>query len=139
VPQDLLLFHDTIERNVTLGDREISRDRVEEALKAAGIWEFVRSLPEGVDTMVGERGGRLSGGQRQRIAIARALVGQPQMLVLDEATTALDPQTEQAICASLAALKGKVTILAISHQMAMRGVADRIYEMRNGTLVSSTS
>jgi ATP-binding cassette subfamily C protein len=134
VPQDLLLFHDTILRNVTLGDEKVSREEVEKALKAAGAWSFVSSLPDGMDTPVGERGGKFSGGQRQRIAIARALVGDPRVLVLDEATTALDPETEAAICQSLVALKGRVTILAISHQTAMREVADQAFEMTGGTV-----
>jgi len=134
VPQDLLLFHDSILRNVTLGNEEIDRAEVERALRAAGAWRFVTTLPEGMDTVVGERGGRLSGGQRQRIAIARALVGKPQVLVLDEATTALDPDTEAEICQSLLALRGKVAILAISHQPAMREVADVSYEVNYGTL-----
>jgi ATP-binding cassette subfamily C protein len=134
VPQDLLLFHDSILKNVTLGAEGASRDEVERALTAAGAWEFVSSLPEGMDTVVGERGGRLSGGQRQRIAIARALVGEPDVLVLDEATTALDPETEAEICQALVALKGKVTILAISHQPALRNVADFSYEVNGGDL-----
>ena len=131
VPQDLLLFHDTIERNVSLGDESIGREQVEHALREAGAWEFVSRLPGGMDQLVGERGSLLSGGQRQRIAIARALVGEPRLLVLDEATTALDPATEAAICDTLARLKGRVTILSISHQHAMRRVADTVYELEN--------
>jgi ATP-binding cassette subfamily C protein len=138
VPQDLLLFHDTILKNVTLGDEAVDRAEVERALRAAGAWDFVGSLPQGMDTVVGERGGRLSGGQRQRIAIARALVGQPQVLILDEATTALDPATEAEICQSLLALRGKVTILAISHQPAMRRVADLSFEVNRGSLRPAT-
>jgi len=131
VPQDLLLFHDTIERNVSLGDESIGREQVERALREAGAWDFVSRLPAGIDQLVGERGSLLSGGQRQRIAIARALVGEPRLLVLDEATTALDPATEAAICDTLARLKGRVTILSISHQHAMRRVADTVYELEN--------
>ena len=131
VPQDLLLFHDSILRNVSLGDESIDRGQVEQALKDAGAWEFVSSLADGMDQIVGERGSLLSGGQRQRIAIARALVGGPRLLVLDEATTALDPVTEAAICQTLASLKGRVTILSISHQHAMRRVADVAYELEN--------
>jgi len=131
VPQDLLLFHDSILRNVSLGDESIERDQVEQALKDAGVWEFVSELPDGMDQVVGERGSLLSGGQRQRIAVARALVGDPQLLVLDEATTALDPVTEAAICQTLARLRGRVTILSISHQDAMRQVADTVYELGN--------
>ena len=129
VPQDLLLFHDTIHRNVTLGDESITREEAERALQDAGAWDFVESLPAGLEELVGERGTLLSGGQRQRIAIARALVGGRGLLVLDEATTALDPVTEASICDTLAQLKGRVTILSISHQQAMRNVADVVYEL----------
>jgi len=135
VPQDLLLFHDSIRRNVTLGNEDVPDSAVERALKGAGAWEFVAGLPDGLDQYVGERGAMLSGGQRQRIAIARALVEGPRLLILDEATTALDPETEQEICRTLVKLKDEVTILAISHQMAMRNVADVVYEVANGRVV----
>lgn len=134
VPQDLLLFHDSIRRNVTLGNEDISDEDVKWALQGAGAQDFVAALPDGLDQLVGERGARLSGGQRQRIAIARALAERPRLLVLDEATTALDPDTEAAICETLAQLKGEVTILSISHQTAMRRVADRIYEVGEGSV-----
>ena len=134
VPQEMFLFHDTVYENVTLGDSSISRERVVEALRAADAWSFVSELPDQLDTVLGERGSRLSGGQRQRIAIARALVGEPFLLVLDEVTTALDPDTEQEICRTLRALNG-VTILAISHQQAMREVADYVLEIEAGRRV----
>jgi ATP-binding cassette, subfamily C, bacterial len=132
VPQEMFLFHDTVRQNLTLGDREITDDAVFEALDAAGAREFVDCLPEGLDTVMGERGSRLSGGQRQRIAIARALVRRPRLLVLDEVTTALDPKTEAAICETLVGLRGRVTILSISHQPAMREVADIAYAVHQG-------
>ena len=134
VPQEMLLFHDSIRRNVTLGDEEISREAILAALEAAGAGDFVRRLPEGIDTVIGERGAKLSGGQRQRIAIARALVRQPTLLVLDEVTTALDPATEAAICATLRDLPGRPTILSISHQPAMTRVADLVYRLEGGTV-----
>jgi ATP-binding cassette subfamily C protein len=124
VPQELLLFHDSILQNVRLGNESIPREAVQRALESAGAWGFVQALPGGMDWAVGERGSMLSGGQRQRIAIARALVEEPRLLILDEATTALDPETEAGICKTLESLKGRVTILAISHQSAMREVAD---------------
>ena len=132
VPQEMLLFHDTIRENVTLGSRGFGRNDVESALKAAGAWEFVSRLPDGMDQVVGERGATLSGGQRQRIAIARALLGRPRLLILDEATTALDPGTEARICETLLELRGRTTIVAISHQEALRAAADRIYVVSGG-------
>ena len=132
VPQETLLLHDTVSVNVTLGDTEITTDQVESALRAAGAWEFVQTLQHGVDSIVGERGHKLSGGQRQRIAIARALVHQPKLLILDEATTALDPVNEAAICKTLGQLRGELTILAISHQPAILDVAERAYRLEDG-------
>ena len=135
VPQENLLLHDTLLANVTLGDTRFSETDVEEALRAAGAWDFVADLSEGMHTLVGERGVRFSGGQRQRIMIARALVHRPRLLVLDEATSALDPDSEAAICATLKALGGRITVLAISHQSALVEAADRIYRLRDGTAV----
>jgi ATP-binding cassette subfamily C protein len=132
VPQDTVLLHDTIANNVTLGDPELTRTDAEDALRAAGIWPHVCGLPEGIDTVVGERGGKLSGGQRQRVAIARALAHAPRLLILDEATSALDPETEAAICRTLEALRGKLTIIAISHQSPLVEVADRVYRIDGG-------
>ena len=133
VPQDTFLFHDTIMANVTLGDREISRAQVERAIRRAEAWDFVAALPEGIDSVVGERGARLSGGERQRIAIARALIRDPALLILDEATTALDPETEAGIVATVRRLTGKVTVLSISHQPAMMRAADDVYRLENGS------
>ena len=135
VPQDTLLLHDTVFVNVTLGDTELTTDQVESALRAAGAWEFVQTLADGVNTIVGERGHKLSGGQRQRIAIARAIVHQPKLLILDEATTALDPLNEAAICETLGKLRGELTILAISHQPAILDVAERAYRLEDGNVV----
>ena len=132
VPQDTVLLHDSILHNVTLGDPARSAADAERALRAAGIWEFVASLPQGLHTLVGERGGKLSGGQRQRVAIARALVNQPRLLILDEATSALDPASEQEVCQTLAGLKGELTILAISHDSALVEIADRVYQLHGG-------
>jgi ATP-binding cassette subfamily C protein len=134
VPQENLLMHDTILKNVTLGEASIGEMEVETALRAAGAWEFVQDAPGRIHTIVGERGSMLSGGQRQRIAIARALVKHPRLLILDEATTALDPKTEKEICTTLAQLKGEITILAISHQAALLETADRAYRVQEGTV-----
>ena len=135
VPQETLLLHDSILINVTLGDPDISEQEAEAALRKAEIWEFVQTRPKGIHSSVGQRGLMLSGGQRQRIAIARALVRQPELLVLDEATTALDPENEAAICETLRKLRGEITILAISHQPAVLEVADRAYSVQDGKVV----
>lgn len=134
VPQENLLMHDTILKNVTLGEATVGEPEVESALRAAGAWDFVQHTPKGVHTVVGERGSLISGGQRQRIAIARALVKGPKLLILDEATTALDPKTEKEICATLQKLKGTITILAISHQPALVECADWAYRLKKRTL-----
>jgi ATP-binding cassette subfamily C protein len=134
VPQDLFLFHGDLATNVSLRDPAITEGDIEMALRAAGAWEFISELPEGIHTMVGERGLRLSGGQRQRIAIARALVRRPMLLILDEATTALDPATEAAICDSLRRIGNNTTVLAISHQPAITRIADKVYRIIDGRM-----
>jgi ATP-binding cassette subfamily C protein len=132
VPQEMFLINDTIRVNVTLGEDGLGDAEVEAALRAAGAWEFILKLPDGVDTRVGERGAMISGGQRQRIAIARALIHKPALLVLDEATTALDPETEASLWKTMLELRGTVTILAVSHQTQLANIADRIYRVENG-------
>jgi ATP-binding cassette, subfamily C, bacterial len=134
VPQEMLLFHESVLHNVSLGDASVDRGQVEAALRAAGAWDFVARLPEGLDTVIGERGAKLSGGQRQRISIARALVRNPRLLILDEATTALDPETEAEICAVLRGLRERVTIIAISHQRAITEAADVTYLLEDRRL-----
>ena len=132
VPQEVVLFHDTVRVNVTFGDDSISDEEVERALRAAGVWDVVRALPGGIEASVGERGSRLSGGERARVGLARALAGRPKLLILDEATAALDPETERIVLSTLEALRGDVTVLAISHQPALRDVADRVYRIQAG-------
>ncbi len=132
VPQETLLLYDSVLINVTLGDPGLGEKEVEDALRAAGAWEFVLEMPQGISSTVGERGGLLSGGQRQRIAIARALVHKPKLLILDEPTSALDPESEAAICETLSQLRGRITILAISHQPTILNVADRAYNLYDG-------
>jgi ATP-binding cassette subfamily C protein len=132
VPQEMFLLNDSVRINVTLGEEGLDEAQVEKALRRAGAWDFVSGLPEGIETLVGERGAFLSGGQRQRIAIARALVHEPSLLVLDEATTALDPETERIVWQAMTDLRGQVTILAVSHQTALAQIADRIYRIEGG-------
>lgn len=132
VPQETLLLHDTVMVNVTLGDPAFDERDAERALRDAGAWAFVAEMPDGIHTVVGERGGRLSGGQRQRITIARALIHKPQLMILDEATSALDPATEAEICQTMRQLRGRLTILSISHQNALLDAADRAYRLKDG-------
>jgi ATP-binding cassette subfamily C protein len=135
VPQDTVLLHDSVRLNVTLGDPSLNEEDVVHALRAAGAWDFVSAMPQGMDSSVGERGGKLSGGQRQRIAVARALVQRPRLLILDEATSALDPESEVAIGRTLQELSGNLTIIAISHQPALAKSADRAYRLQDGKAV----
>lgn len=126
VPQEPILFNATIAQNVSLGEADLGAAGIEDALRLAGAWEFVAAMPQGMNSLAGERGQALSGGQRQRIAIARALYRRPRLLILDEATSALDPEAEAAICETLSALKTKVTMLAISHQPAITTISDQV-------------
>ena len=137
IPQETILLHDTVLNNVTLGDPDLSTADVEDALRAAGAWEFVKSMPQAMQSLVGERGGKLSGGQRQRIAIARAMVHKPKLLILDEATSGLDPESETAVCDTLQKLRGELTILAISHQSAIVKIADKAYRIQNGKILQT--
>jgi len=132
VPQDLPMLHDSVRRNVTLGDPSLDDAAVEAALRLAGAWEFVRALPEGLDASVGERGALVSGGQRQRISIARALVHEPLLLIFDEATAALDAESEAAVWQTVASLRGRATVVAISHHPALASVADVVYRIADG-------
>ncbi len=133
VPQELSLLHASLRDNIALGNAELSDDDIFEALRLADAEDFVNSLPEGLDSNTGEMGGRLSGGQRQRIALARALVGRPKLLILDEVTSALDPETEASICRNALSLAGEFTIIAITHRPAWSRIADRLYKIENGS------
>jgi ATP-binding cassette subfamily C protein len=132
VSQDTILLHDTVMSNILVGEPSLTVDDAERALRQAGAWDFVSALPEGLQTIVGERGGLLSGGQRQRIAIARALAHNPEFLILDEPTSALDPESEQTICETLQKLSKNLTIIAVSHQPAVINAADRVFILSNG-------
>lgn len=132
VPQELVLIDSSIMENVTLGDPAIIDRDVWEALRLAGIADFVRTLPEGLESRVGTMGLKLSGGQRQRLSLARALVLRPKLIILDEVTSALDAETEAAICDNIVGLSGKHTIIAITHRSRWLEIADRIYSFSNG-------
>ena len=132
VPQEPLLLHDSIFSNIVMGDERLTRDDAERALRDAGAWSFVEERPEGMDAPVGERGAMLSGGQRQRVALARALVRQPVLLVLDEVTANLDAETESAIFDTLRRLRGRVTVLFVSHRTTVVDAADRVIRLDNG-------
>ena len=134
IPQTIFMIDSTIRKNVAFGiaDEDIDDERVWAVLKEAQLDEFVRSLPEGLDTGIGERGIRLSGGQRQRIGIARALFEDPEVLVLDEATSALDNDTEAAIMESINRLHGKKTLIIIAHRLQTIEKCDIVYRVENG-------
>jgi ABC-type multidrug transport system fused ATPase/permease subunit len=138
VPQTIFLLDDTVRRNVAFGlpDRDIDDARIRRALDAAQLGGLIASLPEGIDTEVGERGLRLSGGERQRIAIARALYHDPDVLVFDEATSALDAATEEALSGAITALAGRKTILLIAHRLTTVRRCDRLVVVDAGRLVS---
>ncbi|MGH9225945.1 MAG: ABC transporter transmembrane domain-containing protein [Acidimicrobiales bacterium] len=135
VLQESLLFNTTIRENIRMGRLDASDEEIEAAAQAAEIEAVIKALPEGYDTLVGERGGRLSGGQRQRIAIARAIVRNPAVLVLDEATSALDPGTEGAVEATIERLAADRTVVAVTHKLASVVGYDRIFVFHQGRLV----
>lgn len=135
VPQETFFFHASIRENLLVARPDADPQALAEALARAGAAEFVAALPDGLDTVVGERGFRLSGGQRQRLAIARALLRDPAVVVLDEATSALDPETERAVRDSLRALTGGRTTLVISHRLATVADSDRIVVLEGGRVV----
>ena len=137
VPQHIFLSDGTIISNVAFGvlEHEIDRARVEYALRIAQLEAFIKTLPEGLDTKVGERGVRISGGQRQRIGIARALYRNPEILILDEASSALDGHTESQLYAALKNLKDRMTIILVTHRLATLEHADLIYVLERGKIV----
>lgn len=134
IPQSIFMIDSTIRKNVAFGyaDEDIDDEKVWRALKEAQLDEFVRGLPEGLDTSIGERGIRISGGQRQRIGIARALFEDPEVLVLDEATSALDNETEAAIMDSINRLHGKKTLIIIAHRLQTIEKCDMVYRVEKG-------
>lgn len=137
VPQNVYLIDDTIRNNIAFGipEQEIQDEAVWKALKQAKLDEYIRKLPLGLDTVVGERGIKFSGGQRQRIAIARTMYYDPEILVLDEATSALDNETEREVMESIDSLQGEKTLIIIAHRLSTIQKCDKIYEVINGGIV----
>ena len=137
VSQDTFAFNQSILENIRYGHPQASRDEVIEAARAAQADRFVRDLPQGYETIVGERGYRLSGGQRQRLALARAILKQPEILILDEATSALDSYSEQLVQEALAVFQQDLTALIVAHRLSTIAHADRILVLESGLLVES--
>lgn len=135
VPQESVLFEGTIRENIAYGRDDVEDDRIRAALVDANAAEFVDRLPDGWNTVVGERGARLSGGQRQRLAIARALVRDPRILLLDEATSALDPESEELVKSALTRLMRGRTTLVVAHRLSTIRQADRIIVLEHGEIV----
>ncbi len=134
VAQDPGLYHDTILANIRLGDTSITIEMIEEALRLAEAYDFVAKRPEGINTVLGQGGMRFSGGQRKRIALARAIVRRPRLLILDEVTSALDPENEAIVCHSVRRISRDMAVLAITHRPAFLEIADNVYELNDGTL-----
>lgn len=138
VPQDIFLLDDTIRQNIGFGipADELDPNQLQQCLDDAQLADFVAALPQGLDTVVGDRGARLSGGQRQRLGIARALYHNPAILVLDEATSALDTATEEAVVAAIKRLKGSITTLTIAHRLSTLADCDVVYRIESGKLTA---
>lgn len=135
VSQDVFLFHGTVAENIGYGSFSATREQIMQATTLAEACEFIEQLPQGYDTIVGERGQKLSGGQRQRIAIARAILKDPPIIVLDEATSAVDNATEVAIQSSLAKITQNRTTIVIAHRLSTIRNADCIYVMAQGQIL----
>jgi ABC-type multidrug transport system fused ATPase/permease subunit len=136
VPQTIYLIDDTLKKNIAFGVAEtcINEEAIFQSLKSAQLDEFVKTLLDGLETLVGERGVLISGGQRQRIAIARALYNDPEILILDEATSALDETTEAGVMDAVNALHRKKTVIMVTHKPSILSKCDKIYYLENGYL-----
>jgi ATP-binding cassette subfamily C protein len=135
VLQDPFLFHASIRANMQVSKPDASDDEIEAALRAGGALDFVDALPEGLDTIVGDRGSRFSGGERQRLALSRALLRKPSLLILDEPTSSLDARSEQAVLEEVEALKGRVTMVLVTHRPERFTAADQAFTLEGGRLL----
>jgi len=137
VSQDVFLFHGTVRDNIAYGRPDASIEAIEDAARAAEAHEFILDLPQGYDTVVGERGQKLSGGQRQRLSLARALLRDPAILVLDEATSSVDNETEAAIQRSLGRVTEGRTSIVIAHRLSTVRDSDRIWVLEGGRILEA--
>ncbi len=137
VPQNIFLIDSSIKKNIAFCDESVDEIRMAYAVKSAQLEEFVELLPSGMDTLVGERGVRISGGQRQRIGIARAIYRNPQILIFDEATSALDTETEKEVLDSIYRLRGKITIVIVSHRESTLKSCDHVYMVSEGKILET--
>jgi ATP-binding cassette subfamily C protein len=137
VPQETFLFHDTILANLQWAKAGATESEIRRALESAAALDFVTDLPEGLDTVVGDRGARLSGGERQRIALARALLRNPTLLLLDEATSSLDSENERHIQEAVERLHGDITVVIIAHRLSTVRRADQVVLMDNGQVMET--
>src|SRR5690606_21981688 len=134
VPQESVMVDESVAHNLTLGET-IPEQKIRDALRDADALQFVEAMPEGLATRVGHGGSRLSGGQRQRLAIARALIHEPKLLILDEATSSLDPEAQEAIVETVARLKSHRAVLAVAHTASLVRAADQVWRLAEGRLV----
>lgn len=139
VPQEVILFGGTIKENLLYGNPNASEQEIEDAVKQANCWDFINEFPDGLDTLVGERGIKLSGGQKQRVAIARAILKDPAILLLDEATSSLDAESEKSVQEAMDVLMEGRTSIIIAHRFATIRDVDRIYVMNDGQIIESGS
>ena len=137
VPQDIILFDDTVKNNILFGRPDASGQEVMQAAKTAYAHDFITSMPDGYDTFIGERGVKLSGGQKQRISLARAIIRNPEILILDEATSSLDTESEMKIQKAMEGImRGRTTII-IAHRLSTIQKADRIIVLEKGRIIQS--
>jgi len=141
VPQDIYLSDDTLRNNIAYGlnSNEIDEKSLKEATKVANLDKFVKNLPDGLNTMVGEHGVRISGGQRQRVGIARALYSNPNILILDEATSSLDINIEKEIMKEISKLKGKKTVIIVAHRLSTVSQCDKLFKLEKGKIIKEGS